>query len=170
MEKKKERKLFGLGKTDILIILLLTALFLSLRTYVITPVKVEGHSMDPTLETGEKLLTYKLHTPTRGDIITFKSPLGDGVYVKRVIAVGGETVEVKDDTLYINGKEVEEPYLEEQKGFLGEGESLTYDFDPVKVKKGEYFVMGDNRLNSSDSRLFGTIKEDSIQGVILGRE
>ncbi|GAB7388119.1 signal peptidase I [Bacillaceae bacterium] len=139
-----------------------------IRTFLFAPFVVDGTSMMPTLHDGERLivnkLIYLLGEPERGNIIVFKAT-EDRDYIKRVIAVGGETVEMKDDQLYINGKPVDEPYLEEyKKQAHAEGRLLTNDFGPVKVPEGEIFVMGDNRENSKDSRVIGTIPLEKVIG------
>lgn len=151
-------------------------LALIIRTFLFEPYVVNGTSMMPTLEDGEKLIvnkmTYYFNEPERGDIIVFQAT-ENYKYIKRVIAVEGETVSVKDDQLYINGKPVDEPYLKEyQQQFHNRSKAMdndadfTEDFGPVKVPEGELFVMGDNRQRSQDSRsrMLGTISEETIVG------
>ncbi|GBF11651.1 signal peptidase I [Tepidibacillus infernus] len=139
-----------------------------IRTFLFAPFIVDGTSMMPTLENGERLivneLQYRFGQPKRGDIIVFRYS-EEQDYIKRVIALPGEVVEVKNDQLYINGQKVEEPYLnEERKQLAVQGLTLTDDFGPVKVEEGHLFVMGDNRRNSKDSRMIGTIKFDQVVG------
>lgn len=151
---------------------LVLALFL-LREFVFTPVVVKGHSMDPTLADGERVIALKNTKIDRFDIVTFPAPDDPKKnYIKRVIGLPGETVEVKGDVLYIDGKEVNEPYLDDFKQELTDGEPLTYDFtlEQVTGKKtvpeGEYFVMGDNRRNSKDGRMIGFIDKKNISGDV----
>lgn len=151
---------------------LVLALFL-LREFVFTPVVVKGHSMDPTLADGERVIALKNTKVNRFDIVTFPAPDDPKKnYIKRVIGLPGETVEVKDDVLYIDGKEINEPYLDEFKSQLTDGEPLTYDFTLEQVTgqktvpEGEYFVMGDNRRNSKDGRMIGFIEKKDISGDV----
>lgn len=158
--------------TGILIVSLITALIiLCIRMFVIFPVKVEGNSMDSTLITGEKYLVNKIETPERGDIIVFESPFEEGKnFVKRVIAEEGETIEINNGNVYINDKKIKEDYIEEHKRSLDIGETLMEDKEKEMISDDSYFVMGDNRLNSTDSRNFGEIKKDSIKGVLMKKE
>lgn len=132
-----------------------------LRIFIITPVQVVGSSMNPNLKNGELMLLnkikYKFSEIERFDIIVvdYKKPL-----IKRVIGLPGEKVEYKDDTLYINGKKVEENF---------EKNGVTYDYNISEtgydiIPENMYFVVGDNRINSSDSRSIGLIKKSEIAG------
>lgn len=125
-----------------------------LRTFIITPVRVTGESMNPTLTDGEIMLLYKLADINRNDIVVINTASTDGYIIKRIIAVPGETVECENGSLYINGKKQNDNY----------GYGNTDDFEKVKLGKDEYFVMGDNREWSKDSRIIGPIKKDEILG------
>ncbi|MGK0551447.1 signal peptidase I [Enterococcus faecalis] len=142
-------------------------LLLLLRQYVFSPVVVKGHSMDPTLADGERVIALKNTEVHRFDIVTFPAPDEPNKnYIKRVIGLPGETVEYKNDTLYIDGKAYKEPYLDEFKNALTDGQPLTADVPPIKVPADHYFVMGDNRRNSKDSRFIGSIKKETIFGDV----
>lgn len=135
--------------------------------YVAEPFIVQGHSMDATLQDGERLLMMKQNGIERFDVVVFPSPSEDDkLYIKRVIGVPGDTIEYKDDQLIINGKAMTEPYLKEQASTVTG--SFTYDFTLEEVAgssvvpEGKYFVMGDNRRNSLDGRAFGFINQTDV--------
>ncbi len=134
------------------IIIIVVAL---IRTFIVTPVRVSGASMDPTLTDGEIMLLYKLSKINRNDIVVIDTDTEDGYIIKRVIALPGETIEYEKGSLFINGKKHSDNFAD--------GE--TEDFDRVKLKGDEYFVMGDNREWSKDSRIIGPINEKDILGT-----
>lgn len=139
------------------------ALFLAflIRHFVFATSIVEGTSMDPTLEDGERVLynkvVYLIGEPDRGDIVIIQKPTKN--YVKRVIGLPNDEIRVKNHTLYVNGKEVKQKYLDQT------AITETTDFGPIIVPKGKYFVMGDNRGISKDSRTgLGFIEQNEIIG------
>lgn len=158
---------------NLLFIAVLIAVLFALRKFVFTPVVVRGDSMDPALADGERVIALKNTSIKRFDIVTFPAPDEAGVnYIKRVIGLPGDTIEYKDDTLYINGKKFTESYLKEYKSQLTDGNPLTYDFSleevtgTTKVPAGKLFVMGDNRRISKDSRSIGFISEEVVLGDV----
>ncbi|MGD8190178.1 signal peptidase I [Brevibacillus ginsengisoli] len=150
------------------------ALAFIIRSFIFAPFIVEGQSMESTLHNEEKLVVnkaiYYAGEPKRGDIIVFHAePTRD--YIKRVIGVAGDTVEVKNDVLYINGKAVDEPYLaqnrEENKRNneqMGTNKPLTEDVPLITIPSGHIYVMGDNRQNSHDSRKIGPVDLKTVVG------
>lgn len=142
------------------------------RQFIFQPTVVKGESMSPTFESNDKVLINKLSEIERFDIVVFDAPDEDVYYVKRVIGVPGDTVEMVDDVLYINGKAVKEPYLDENKKKQRLFGSFTADFTleeltgETKVPDQTFFVLGDNRVNSKDSRSFGFIHEESVIGEV----
>ncbi|ALC80907.1 MULTISPECIES: signal peptidase I [Bacillus] len=165
--KKKKNSLIEWAKALVIAI----ALALIIRVFLFEPYLVEGTSMNPTLHDGERLFVNKtigyVGTLNRGDIVIIDGDDSSVHYVKRLIGQPGDTVEMKNDRLVINGKEIPEPYLSENKNQADElGVHLTGDFGPVEVPEGKYFVMGDNRLNSMDSRNgLGLIDKSRIIGT-----
>ncbi len=165
---KERRSLWRESREWLQAFLLAVVLFILIRTFLFAPFIVDGESMVPTLHSGERLIVtkavYLWGKPKRGDIVVFHATQTRD-YIKRVIGLPGETVEVRNDRLYINGKEVAEPYLEEYRRKTHEaGLALTEDFGPQQVPEGAYFVLGDNRRNSQDSRMIGVISEEQIVG------
>ena len=138
------------------------ALILSfvIRQYAFQPCRVQMGSMMPTLRENDLVLVnkldYHLHTPIRGDIVVFHPPtLSSDFYIKRVIGIPGDIVEIKEGYVIINSEKIKEPYLSIE---------TPGNYGPKKLETDEYFVMGDHRNNSLDSREFGPIKLGSISG------
>lgn len=152
------------------IITIISAILIAiiLRSYVFVIATVNGPSMSPTLSDNEKLFvtkyTYKFSEFQRGDIVICKydSPAYPDVYVKRVVALSGDTVSIVNGKLIVNDEIVEEDYILEP---------MAFDMDTVRVENGYVFVMGDNRNNSADSRkpTIGAIKEDLVIGKVQFR-
>lgn len=155
-------------------IFLIIVVFVLFGVFAVQPVVVEGTSMLPQLHDGERLLVNKLvyynfesvswgHL-TRGDIVVFWYPNDpEKSYVKRIIGLPGETVEVRNGTVFIDGNELNEIYLDESHN------QALRPMMPKKVAEHYYFVMGDNRDNSSDSRDWGFVPEKYIYGKAFFR-
>ena len=127
-----------------------------IRTFIFTPVVVNGPSMMNTLHNGDVMILDKIGMKLGGikrfDIVVIQT--GKTKIIKRVIGMPGETISYHDNKLYINGKEVSDNHSNE----------ITYDFEGVKIPDGEYYVLGDNRTDSVDSRILGTIPKNEILG------
>ncbi|WMM32399.1 signal peptidase I [Shouchella clausii] len=139
------------------------------RTFVMTSFEVRGVSMVPTAHDGERFivnkLSYQFGEPERFDLIVFHATEEDS-YIKRVIGLPGDTIRFEDDILYINGEQIEEPYLEEAKAaYSGPAYTEDYSFEET-VPENHVFVMGDNRPASLDSRVIGPVNEDEIIGKV----
>ena len=145
------------------VIIIVVVLFV--KTYIIAPIQVNGVSMDSTLHDGEIMLLnklqYKRYGLKRFDIVVIKSR--DTRIIKRIIGLPGDSVKVVDNTLYINDEKYEEEYLDE--GTITNDFTLEELFDTDKVPEGKYFVMGDNRDDSLDSRILGFIDEEDVEGI-----
>ncbi|HEX2049554.1 MAG TPA: signal peptidase I [Actinomycetota bacterium] len=162
------------------------ALALAVKALVVQAFFIPSGSMEPTLDAGDRVLVeklgYRFGAPERGDVVVFERDVGDGArdasswtrltdsfrelfgfptsgaqdYIKRVVAVAGETVEAHDGALYVDGERADEPYLPP--------ETPTATFNPIVVPANHVFVLGDNRSSSEDSRTFGPVALDRIVG------
>ena len=140
------------------------AVALVIQAFLVQAFYIPSSSMVPTLEVGDRVLvnklSYDLHDVNRGDLVVFERP-DDAVgeikdLIKRVIGLPGETVEIRDGTVIVDGHVLDEPYLA--------ADEVLADFAPTAVPENHVFVMGDNRDDSRDSRVFGPISTDSIVG------
>jgi signal peptidase I len=146
----------------------LTLLIFFAVHFSVQPFRVNGPSMQPNLHTNNlvlvNLLAYDFGSPQRGDIIVFHPPIptDDGeYYVKRIIAVPGDTIKLTATAVYVDGKKLSEPYI----NTLGPADIENPDVVPtITLHKDQYWVMGDNRDNSQDSRFFGPITRSAIIG------
>lgn len=168
MEENSTIRRLGAFLLDILqTVVLALAVFLIIYMFLFQPHQVRGQSMSPNFEDREYLLTdkisYRFGSPKRGDVIVFTAPPRPSEdFIKRIIGLPGETVMIKDGSLFINSKKLIENYLPQDlrtntHGFMQDGEQITLGSD-------EYFVLGDNRNNSSDSREWGPVKRNKIVG------
>ncbi|KRM85046.1 signal peptidase I [Lactobacillus hominis DSM 23910 = CRBIP 24.179] len=152
------------------------AIYFVLFKFVFANETVSGPSMQPTFESNDRIIAVRHSKLQRGDIVILKAPDEPGaLYIKRIIGVPGDTIESKNDTLYVNGKKVAEPYLTQYEKKLPKGQLYTNNFTLKKlfgverVPKDSYFVMGDHRDVSKDSRMIGFIKKSAIVGEVKVR-
>ncbi|CQR24093.1 Signal peptidase I [Streptococcus varani] len=175
---------------------LIVAIIIISRWLIWSPVTVDGHSMDPTLHDQERLIMYRTKDIDRFDIVVASEPDGNGkekLIVKRVIGMPGDTLRFENDVLYINDEKVDESYLKEYRDAFAEDKlqsiysynkqfqstaqiapafTLDSNFQPqftVTISEGQYFLLGDDRLVSLDSRQVGSFSKDAIQGKIIFR-
>lgn len=158
----------GLVREYIEAILVALIAALLIRTFVAQAFRIPSGSMIPTLLVGDQLLvdkvTYRFHLPERGDVIVFKYP-GDETrdFIKRIVGLPGDVVEVRAKAVYLNGAPLNERYA-----FHDALDNMHIiqrdDFGPVTVPPDKYFVMGDNRENSQDSRFWGFLEHDKVIG------
>ena len=153
-------------------LVLTLVIFFVIQSFVAQPYQVQQNSMERTLEPGQYVLVDKL-TPRfdpykRGDIIVFTPPQtfeGDSTpFIKRVIGLPGDRVEIRDDGMYINGVALEEPYTYKNAAGVNEPTTASSDQASWVIPAGQLFVMGDHRQKSADSRVFGPIDETSVIG------
>lgn len=140
-----------------------------LRTFVLQPYEIPSGSMEETIQVGDMLfsekISYYVGEPSYGDIVTFADPeIPSRTLIKRVIATGGQTVDLQDGHVVVDGKTLVEPYTDGKPSYPltpAYGTSLVY---PYTVPEGYLWVMGDNRTNSQDSRYFGAVDSKSVTG------
>lgn len=184
MEPREQKKKSTFREyAEAIIVAVLLALFI--RTFVIQAFKIPSGSMLPTLLIGDHLLVNKfiygirvpfngkvlvpIKEPKSGDIIVFKFPKDRSIdYIKRVVGVPGDTIQVKNKKLYRNSKQVDDPHAHFTSTIvLPAGVSPKDNFGPITVPEGKYFVMGDNRDNSSDSRFWGFVDKRDVLGKAI---
>jgi len=138
--------------------LLLTVVIFVLVNAITGRFRIDGSSMEPSLHDGEYVIvnrvTYRLQPPQRGDVIVFQRE-GSREFIKRVVGLPGETVEVRGGHVLVNGVALNESYI---------AQPNAYTMEPRKISPNEYFVLGDNRNNSSDSHNWGTVALNTIDG------
>lgn len=159
------RKVWEFIKDTTQVIFFAVILTFILRSFVVEARQIPSGSMIPTLQIGDRLLvdkiTYKFGELNRKDIIVFAPPPEAQVgeqkndYIKRIIGLPGDEIEVTEGKVYLNGKEQKEPYINQQP---------TYNYGPAIVPEGELFVMGDNRNNSFDSHAWGFLPTNNVKG------
>ena len=168
------RPLFGCLFEIVETLVLTLIIFLVIQTFVAQPYKVQQQSMEHTLEPEQYVLVDKLtprfDTYNRGDIVVFTPPddwaqEAETPFIKRVIGVGGDKVEIHDGSVYINGTKLEEDYLfAAAPGDPPQPTTVPGDQDSWTIPEGEYFLMGDHRQNSADSRAFGPVEASHVIG------
>jgi signal peptidase I len=158
LERKQQRRRSADAFDWLKVVIIALILAVVLRGFMLEPTYVQGPSMLTTMKTGDRIiinkLIYRFTTPARGEIIVFHTPKED--LIKRVIALPGETIEAKNGRVYVDGKLLSEPYLSPN--------TKTTSIPRTKIPAGHWFVMGDNRINSMDSRDLGPVAFDQIVG------
>jgi signal peptidase I len=187
--------LVKVGREVVVLLLCAAALAYLLKTLVAQVFYIPSESMTPQLRVDDRVvvskLSYRLHQPRRGDVVVFDCPeascpdngdnggnlavrvvrgVAEGIgliqpstkeFIKRVVALPGETIEVQGGQVYVDGRRLDEPYLSQS--------TVTANLRPTRVPEGHLFVLGDNRANSSDSRVFGPITRSSVVGRAVFR-
>jgi len=171
---QKEAFIFLLDSLKILLIAL--AIVIPIRMLLFQPFMVKGSSMEPNYHSSDYLiideLSYRLRDPQRGEVVVFKYPLNPSYrYIKRIIGLPGETIEITNGEVTVSKvnvapKKIDESLYLSQKV---QEEWKNTNYGPLTLKENEYFVMGDNRNNSSDSRTWGVLPVKNITGRVLLR-
>ena len=161
------KKVGGFVEFLVILAIAFVLVFGFVRPFVLEAFRIPSESMVPTLLVGDRVFVnkfiYRFAEPERGDVVVFESVNGgEEDLIKRIVAVAGDEIEVRNGTLLVNGEEQEEPYL---------NENLPFDdsYGPTRVPEGNVFVMGDNRANSADSRVFGPLPVENIEGEAFMR-
>lgn len=150
-----------------LLVLLAVVLAQGIKTFIVQPFVVPSGSMLPTIQLGDRVLANKfiyrfIREPKQGDIVVFDNPDRSDptakIFIKRVIATEGQTVDIRDDKVYVDGKQLNEPYT------YGKPTQLGSVKMPVKIPEGEVWLMGDNRPGSGDARFFGPRPVTTVHG------
>lgn len=151
---------FSAFKEIIQTALISLVIFFFVYIFLVQPHRVKGDSMLPNFHDGELLLTekvtYRIYKPERGDVIVFRAPQRNVDFIKRIVGLPGDTIRIEDGTVFINDEKLVEPY-ETQK---------TQGSASVVLGQDEYFVLGDNRGSSSDSRSFGPVRRGAMRGKV----
>jgi signal peptidase I len=166
-ERQRKKRRAGFTELWLTILVAFALVFGFVRPFVLEAFRIPSESMVPTLEVGDRVFVnkfiYRFTEPERGDIVVFESVNGgEEDLIKRVVGVPGDEVEVRSGTLLVNGEPQNEPYLNRE---------IPDDsfFGPSRLSEGEVFVMGDNRANSADSRVFGPLPVENIEGEAFMR-
>ena len=166
-QANRQSKLWQQTRENLQIIAIALALALFIRAFVAEPRYIPSDSMLPTLEVGDRLVvekvSYYFRPPTTGEIVVFDPPqqlqiqgyAKDQAFIKRVIGTPGQTVQVQDGKVYINGRSLKEDYI---------AEPPAYQMEAVQVPEDQLFVMGDNRNNSNDSHVWGFLPKQNVIG------
>ena len=149
------------------VVVISLAIILPIRYYLVQPFFVKGASMEPNFEDGDYLLvdelSYRFSSPERGDVIIFRYPNDPSqFFIKRIIGLPSETVEIKDNAVKIYNKDIPEGFVLDESYLASEQKTLGNTV--VRIDDNEYFVLGDNRLQSSDSRRWGMVNKSLITG------
>jgi len=171
MRRKRKRLWPLINKTlnTVFDLLIIFGVVLLLQQYVFSVGRVVGESMEPTLTENQRLIidrvSYKIANPKRFDIVAVKFPEEDSYWVKRIIGLPGERIDYINGQLFVDGNKTPEPFL--GPGVVTDNFSTEQLFPDTgaKIPKGQYLVIGDNRGNSKDGRMLGTLKKDDILGV-----
>lgn len=163
--RSKKNRIFSAISVVLILVMLLVIV---MNAFVYFNVEVDGVSMYPTLNHGDVVKANKYRSPTYGDIVVIRKNDGEEAYnvVKRVIAMEGDRIEIKDGSVFLNGELLVEKYIKDDPSTEFIDESKTYGGVDTVIPKGKFFYLGDNRVNSIDSRNDGLADVKQISGVV----
>ena len=154
------------------------AVALLIQAFLVKPYRIPSASMEDTLLIGDRVLvdriSWRFSLPERGDIVVFHPPFDGPVLIKRIIGLPGDEISLSGGFVYVNGRRLDEPYVRRIDGRQEPSQPFSNGLpwslqEPYKVPPGSYFVMGDNRTDSGDSREFGPIKREQFVGRAFGK-
>lgn len=166
------RRAFNFCWEIIKIVVVSLAIIIPVRVYVVQPFIVEGASMSPSFEDGQYLIvdeiSYRFNPPRRGDVVIFHPPTDEKTYyIKRVIGLPNETIQLKDEHIFVHNQEYPDGFRLNEANYLIQNR-ITQE-GKTTLNNDEYYVIGDNRDNSLDSRRFGPVKAGDIKGKVFLR-
>ena len=155
------------------VVIISLAIIVPIRYYLVQPFFVKGASMEPTFDDGNYILideiSYRFHDPERGDIVVFRYPQDPGqFFIKRVVGLPGETLEIKDNRVMVYSRVHPQGLILDEAGYLASHQQTVGNFK-IQLDDNDYFVLGDNRLRSSDSRIWGAVNRSLITGRVFFR-
>ncbi len=155
------------------VVVISLAIIIPIRYFLVQPFFVKGASMEPTFEDGNYILideiSYRFHEPKRGDIIIFRFPHDKSqFFIKRIIGLPDETLEIKDNKIIIYNKDKTDGFILDETSYLSANQETLGNFR-FKVDSNSYFVLGDNRPRSSDSRIWGEVNKSLVTGRVFFR-
>src|SRR5215218_5339755 len=166
-EREKKKRKSGILEFLVIMLVAFVLVFGLIRPFVVEAFRIPSESMVPTLEVGDRVLAnkfiYRFSEPERGDIVVFQNAEAgqyediEDTLIKRVVGVEGDEIQVQNGSLLVNGEAQQEPYLNDEDPFRG-------FYGPITVPPNHVFMMGDNRNNSGDSRIFGPVSLEKLKG------
>ena len=164
------RKIFIFIWETIKIVIISLAIIIPVRYYLVQPFFVRGASMTPNFDNGQYLvideISYRFGEPERGEVIVFKYPLNPSqYYIKRIIGLPEETIEIKDGQVILYNQDFPQGKIIDESSYLADG-IITWGETKIELSEDEYFVLGDNRQASSDSRQWGGLNKENIIGRV----
>jgi len=164
------KKIFIFIWETVKIVIISLAIIIPVRYYLIQPFFVRGASMMPNFDSGQYLvideISYRFEEPERGEVVVFKYPLDTSqYYIKRIVGLPGETVEIKDGQVIIYNQDYPQGMVLDESSYLA-ANTITWGETKIELSQDEYFVLGDNRQASSDSRRWGELAEKNIIGRV----
>lgn len=167
MDEKPKNKIYKRWWFWVLVII---ALYILISRLIFPLFIMQGESMDPTLKPNSLLLTTRFFTPQRGDVVVFNASFIPGysnqIFIKRIIGLPGDKIEIKNGQVYINDKLLNEPYVKGATNSVMIG-SQAYNSNPIVLGNGQFYLLGDNRAHSYDSRSFGPVLKSYIIDKVI---